>query len=72
MLGLIFGSVLIVLGACLIGDFGRVASRLYTFFADFMSPGRATAGTFRLVGMFAVLVGLGWGATSVPLGSMLG
>ncbi len=72
MLGLIFGSLLIVLGVCLIGDFGRVASRLYAFFADSMSSGRATAGTFRLVGVFAVLVGLGWVATSVPLGSMLG
>ncbi|MEI5574425.1 hypothetical protein [Streptomyces brasiliscabiei] len=72
MLGLIFGSLLIVLGVCLIGDFGRFASRLYAFFADSMSSGRATAGTFRLVGVFAVLVGLGWVATSVPLGSMLG
>lgn len=72
MLGLIFGSLLIVLGVCLIGDFGRVASRLYAFFADLMSPGRATVGTFRLVGMFAVLVGVGWGAPSFPLGSMLG
>ena len=56
-----------LVGVCLIGDFGRVAGRLHTFFADFMSPGRATAGTVRLVGMFAVLVGVGWGATSFPL-----
>ncbi|MDX3065831.1 hypothetical protein F9278_25930 [Streptomyces phaeolivaceus] len=72
LLGLIFGSLLIVLGVCLIGDFGRAAGRLHAFFADLMSPGRATVGTFRLVGIFAVLVGVGWGATSFPLGSMLG
>ncbi|WP_328687890.1 hypothetical protein OHA74_54235 [Streptomyces phaeochromogenes] len=68
MFGMIFGILLILFGVCLIGDFGRIATRLYTFFADFMNPGRATAGTFRIVGIFAVLVGSGWVATSLPLG----
>ncbi|MBE1594168.1 MULTISPECIES: hypothetical protein [Streptomyces] len=46
MRGLIFGILLILFGVCLIRDVGSVATRLYTFFADFMNPGRVTAGTF--------------------------
>lgn len=68
MFSLIVGILLIVFGVCLIGDFGRTATRLYAFFVNFMNPGRATAGTFRLVGVFAVLLGVGWVATSFPLG----
>lgn len=68
MFNLTVGILLIILGACLIGDFGGITSRLYAFFADFMNPGRATAGTFRLVGLFGVLLGVGWVATSFPLG----
>ncbi|ULR52279.1 hypothetical protein [Streptomyces deccanensis] len=68
MFSLIIGILLIIFGVCLVGDFGRIATRLYTFFADFMNPGRATAGTFRLVGLFAILLGIGWVATSFPLG----
>jgi hypothetical protein len=65
--GLIFGIILILFGLCLIADVGKVATGLFTFFDDFMDPGRATVGTFRLVGMFAVLLGAGWVATSFPL-----
>ncbi|MDX2528251.1 hypothetical protein [Streptomyces europaeiscabiei] len=68
MFSLIVGILLIVFGVCLIGDFGRIATRLYTFFADFMNPGRATAKTFRVVGVIAVLLGVGWVGTSFPVG----
>ncbi|WNI22715.1 hypothetical protein [Streptomyces sp. ITFR-16] len=68
MFSLIVGILLIIFGVSLIGDFGRIANRLYSFYADFMNTGRATARTFRLVGVFAVLVGVGWVATSFPLG----
>ena len=37
------------------------------FFASFMDPGRATAGTFRLVGVFAIPVGAMWIVASLPL-----
>jgi hypothetical protein len=66
--GLIFGIILILFGVCLIADVGKVATRLYALFADFMDHGRATVGTFRLVAMFAILLGVGWVATSFPLG----
>ncbi|MEU6184102.1 hypothetical protein [Streptomyces coeruleorubidus] len=68
MFGLAVGTAMIVFGVLLIGDFGKAATRIYDFFASFMDPGRATAGTFRLVGVFAILVGAVWAVTSLPLG----
>lgn len=61
---LIFGISLIGFGICLIADAGGVAHRMFDFYASFMNPGRATANTFRLVGIFGVLVGSIWVAAS--------
>lgn len=68
MFGLAVGIVITVFGVLLIVDFGKIATRIYDFFTSFMDPGRATAGTFRLVGVFAILVGAMWIVTSFPLG----
>jgi hypothetical protein len=65
---LIVGILLIAFGACLIGDLGKIATRIYAFFTSIMNPGYATTGTIRLVGVFTALVGAGWVVTSFPLG----
>jgi len=67
MLSLAVGIALTIFGVLLIGDFGKIATRIYDFFASFMDPGRATAGTFRLVGVFAIPVGAMWIVASLPL-----
>lgn len=53
MFTLIVGILLIVFGVCLIGGYGRIATRTYALFTSFMNPRYGIAGTFRLVSWWA-------------------
>jgi hypothetical protein len=67
LISAIVGVLLVALGTLVVGNFGRVATRIYNFYTSFMAPGHATVGTVRLVGIFFIAVGSGWVVTSLPI-----
>lgn len=65
MLAVTVGVIVAGFGVCLSANLWNLADRLFSYYSSRGAMRGATAGTFRLVGGGAVLVGLFWIATAL-------
>lgn len=65
MLSTLVGAAFLLFGVSLLGNFWNVAGRIFERVSDFVNVGVATVNTFRMIGVFVVLIGMLWVAEGV-------
>ncbi|TWF92298.1 hypothetical protein FHX80_12618 [Streptomyces brevispora] len=65
MLSTLVGVAFLLFGVSLLGNFWNVAGRIFERVSDFVNDGVATVNTFRMIGVFVVVIGIGWVAEGV-------
>ncbi|MFD8119515.1 hypothetical protein [Streptomyces microflavus] len=65
MFGVVFGVLILAFGISMVGNFGRLADRMFESAASLLNPGIATPNTFRFGGVVVIIIGIFWVATGV-------
>lgn len=59
------GLLIISFGVSIVGNFWKLADRMFERAASRVDPGIATPNTFRLVGIVVIFIGFAWVGTAL-------